>query len=282
MNEVAFLISPNKEVEQIEFSWSPARNIGMHKIVSGAVEFLKEEITREYKIYIATADFPLRNNSEDPGVLHFDMVTEDPNSNDIFPLFSFGNWIDMRLEDWDEFVSEIQGNNHIDKIQDNRLFWSGSCGTSTRRQEYLHFCHVYPKLFHGINMSWIQKGGGITEPVSFTSWKDHCKYKYLLDIQGYSWGSRLKFIPYCNRPLFAPNRKYLTWSCIEILKQKLHVPVAEDFSDLPEKYEWAEKNQDLVFSNAKKLLNFCLDSFSFKNVCKKAAKLIKEKIESKR
>jgi hypothetical protein len=278
MNEVVFLLNP-EGVKQVGFSWSPARNIGMHKIINGAFEILRKKIKKEFSVHVATGDFPLKNKSKDSNVIYFDMVSDDFNKNDIFPDFIFGNWVDMGLEDWDQFVGEIQQNNNVDKIKDERLFWSGSLATSCIRQVYIRMCEINPIQFCGSNISWIQKGNGITEPnISFVSWKDHCRYKYLLDLPGHSWGTRLKFIPYCNRPLFVSERSYWTWSCVEILKQNLHISIREDLSDLIEKYKWADDNQELVFSNATKLLNFCLEHFSFKNICQRAADLIVEKI----
>lgn len=282
MNEVSFKINANG-VEQIGFSWSPARNIGIKKILAGAFEILIDhrDITKEYTIHIATADFPLnRVANSSNNEMCFDTVTDNFNSDDIFPDFIFGNWGDVGLEDWDDFVYKIQKYNDYDYIKDNRLFWSGVQGNAIERQKYLGLCSQYPKYFHGINIFWSNNGDGTTTPSnSFTSWSDHCAYKYLLDIPGYSWGTRVKFIPYCNRPLFVSERNYWTWSCIEVLKQNLHISVASDFSDILDKYIWAENNQKSVFDNAKKLLSFCVNNFTFHNICNRAAQLIMKKMD---
>lgn len=177
----------------------------------------------------------------------------------------------MVREDWDDFVGDILSGNSLENISDDRLFWSGSSMTLSK-------CKEHPEFFHGMNMQWRQKENGLTEPVSFVSWKEHCRYKYLLDIPGYSWGTRTKFILFCNRPLFASGRKYWTWSCVEVLRHGLHIEVDEDFEDLLEKYRWAEENQELAFSNAERLMKICVETFSFKNICARAAKLISERI----
>jgi hypothetical protein len=282
MNSVEFVINKNG-VRQVGFSWSHARNVGTAKIINGAFEFFADQLDREYVVSVQTADFPRSHygpcESSRENFLAFDTVSSDFNKADLFPDFIFGNWSDIGLEDWDGFVGEILRNNSRENIHDERVFWSGSCMTSPHRNTYLSKCREFPEMFHGLNMHWKQKGeGGLTEPVSFVTWGEHCKYKYLLDIPGYSWGTRTKFIPFCNRPLFASGRKYWTWSCVEVLKHGLHVDIEENFGDLAEKYRWAEENQDLVFSNATQLMETCRKTFSFKNVCKRAADLILKKI----
>jgi len=282
MNTVAFIIGP-ESIEQYEFSWSYSRNEGIKKILKKAHENIKKEINKEYKIRIWTADFPKENYDKRPtedGVIELNTVSSIFENEDIFPDFSLGVWWDIKMENLDEFTSEIRSNNFFEKIKDNRVFWMGNTLTSNNRNLYLHLCKEYPEKFEGIRMNeWNQvDGGSRTIPKVFIPIKDYFIYKYLIDIAGWGWGSRLKFIPFCNRPIFVNQRSHFTWSCVEVLKHNLHIPVREDLVDLPEKFDWAESNQDLVFNNAEKLLNLCVESLSFKNVCEQASKVIISKV----
>lgn len=282
MNSVAFTITP-ESVSQCEFSWSYCRNEGIGKIIRKAHEdHIRHRISKEHKVRIWTADYPRDHYDKSPPsreVIELEMVSRDLDDEEIFPDFAFGNWSDMGMEDFDRFSSELRENNAPDRIEDPRLFWAGSVSTSPNRNVYMGLCARHPEKFCGVAMSWVPLDGGArTEPRSFVPMKDHCRYKYLAEIAGYSYGTRTKFIPFCNRPMFVNERRHFTWSCVKVLKQGLHIPVREDLGDLTEKFEWAERNQELVFGNARKLLDFCTNSFSFEKVCEQAAKLILNRI----
>jgi hypothetical protein len=283
MNSVAFAISPESAV-QCEFSWSHCRNEGISKIVKKAHhDHIRHEIDREYKVRIWPADFPRMhydNSVPRPEVIELDTVSSEFRNEDLFPDFSFGNWSDMGLEDFDEFSREIRENNSLERIEDQRLFWAGSMSTNPNRRVYMGLCATNPEKLHGVAMSWTPvDGGSRTEPRSFVSWKEHCGYKYLIEIAGHSYGTRTKFIPLCNRPMFVNERRHYTWSCVEALKHNLHIPVREDMSDLVEKVAWADQNEETVFANAGRLLAICTEAFSFENVCRHAAKVILSKID---
>jgi hypothetical protein len=283
MNSVAFTISPESVVQR-EFSWSHCRNEGIGKIVRKAHhDHIRHNIDREYKVRIWTADFPRSHYEKNPpsgDSIELETVSPDFKSEGLFPDFAFGNWSDMGLEDFDEFSREIRENNSSERIEDQRLFWTGSTLTSHNRSVYLGLCACNPEKLHGIAMNeWIPvDGGSRTEPKSFVPMHDHCRYKYLIDIAGYGYGSRIKFIPFCNRPMFVNERRHYTWSCVETLRHDLHIPVREDLSDLVEKVSWADQNEDAVFANAKRLLEICTEAFSFENVCRHAANVILSRI----
>jgi len=284
MNTTAFLIGP-ESIEQYEFSWSYSRNEGIKKILKKAHENIKKEINKEYKIRIWTADYPKEHYDKTPteeGVIELNTVSSKFENKELFPDFALGTWWDMKMEDLDKFTSEIRSNNSKKNIIDDRIFWVGSSLTSHNRNIYLNLCNQHPSKFKGIRMNeWIQVDNGArTIPDFFIPIKDQCDYKYLIDIAGYGYGSRIKFIPFCNRPMFVNERGHFTWSCVEVLKHNLHIPVEENLGDLVSKFEWAQKNEELVFNNSEKLLNLCINSLSFENVCKHAASLILSKVKT--
>ena len=284
MNGVIFQISP-EEIMQVGFSWSYCRNVGIGKILTKAYnDVLKHSINRKHTIRIWTADYPKKYYGE-PDITSEDVIdleTVSPvfDNTNLFPDFAHGNWWDMEMEDFDAFSQEIRNNNSVKNIKDPRLFWIGNDMTSFNRNTYLSLCNQFTEKMHGISMkNWKEVAdGGRTKPDYFVPIKDHCSYKYVIDIAGHGYGSRIKFLPFCNRPMFVNKRHYFTWSCVEVLKHNLHIPVREDLADLTEKFDWAESNQDLVFSNAEKLLNLCVDSLSFKNACEQASKVIISKV----
>lgn len=282
MNSVAFNIDP-ESVSQYEFSWSYCRNQGISKIIKKAHDKIKAQLKKNYKVRVWTADYPKIYYDKSPAekdLIELETVSPTFENDNIFPDFAFGNWWDMGMEDFDLFTKEIRERNNTENIEVNKLFWIGNSMTSHNRNTYLGLCSKHNDILDGVAMNNWEKvdGGSRTKPQYFVPIKDHCRYKYLIDIAGHGYGSRIKFLPFCNRPMFVNQRYYFTWSCVEVLKHDLHIPIKEDLSDLVSQINWAESNQKLVFSNAKKLLDTCIDSLSFEKICDHAANLILSKI----
>ncbi len=84
---------------------------------------------------------------------------------------------------------------------------------------------------------------------NFVSHPEHCKYRYLLDVEGgpshnasTGYSLRVKFLLHCGRLLFMVDRPLWSWAESRLEPWVHYVPVKRDLSDLDEKIQWADDN----------------------------------------
>jgi hypothetical protein len=79
----------------------------------------------------------------------------------------------------------------------------------------------------------------------FVTLEDHCKYNYLIDIEGNGYSGRIKYLLFTGRVVLIQERKLKTYYHF-LLKPFVHfVPVKDDFSDLLEKLDWLDQNPSI-------------------------------------
>lgn len=88
---------------------------------------------------------------------------------------------------------------------------------------------------------------------TFISHEDHCKYRYLLDVEGgpsanasTGYSLRVKFLMYTGRLLFIVDRPLWSWAEMLLEPWVHYVPVKRDLSDLEEKIQWADTHPEEV------------------------------------
>lgn len=94
-------------------------------------------------------------------------------------------------------------------------------------------------------------------------------YKYVIDLPGHCYSTKIFWMLFLKRPIFSvPNSKPAAWE-EKLLPWEHYIPVATDLSDMVEKYNWAEAHNE----ECHKIIN---NAFSFA-----MGNLTKEKIVSK-
>jgi len=277
---VEFLISKKHLELTVESHWE-CRNEGLLKIMTRAFEYLQErgELTESYTVRINTADGPTKDPVQKiPNFIEFDTSSRSTEEEGLFPDYIFGNWWHIGLRNFDSFTKEIIDNNGQETIKDKRLFWIGNLMGIRQRVDYIELCKKHSEKFAGIEMTWTDAG---RKPTFFVQTKDYCNYKYLLDLSGHGCSGRLKLLPFCGRPLFITDRNFWSWSDIAILRQKLHVSLKADLSDILDKFEDIETNYESASANAFKLAEYCKREFTFEKVCRYASDLLAKKMKQK-
>ena len=90
------------------------------------------------------------------------------------------------------------------------------------------------------------------------------KNKYLLSLEGNDVASDLKWKLYSNSVVFMRKPRVVSWAMEDTLEPFVHyIPLLDDFSDIEEKIEWAESNQEKckeIASNSTKFINQFLNT----------------------
>lgn len=87
---------------------------------------------------------------------------------------------------------------------------------------------------------------------------EQLKYKYILSIEGNDVASGLKWQLYSNSVVFMRKPKIVSWAMEDKLEPYVHyIAIKDDFSDLIEQIEYADKNYDKclnIIKNANKFI----------------------------
>ncbi len=97
---------------------------------------------------------------------------------------------------------------------------------------------------------------------------DFMKFKYLIDIRGFGWTDRVKYLLGMKRVLLLIERPYKEYYYDWLEPMKHYVPVKEDMSDLIDKIRLLEDNPDLYDYIAKCAFDFVRTHFSKNNIQK--------------
>ena len=150
---------------------------------------LKRHKINDLEILVNVLDYPINN----PYFLHFSKTTEC-NVNTI-PNFSFYKWTEAKSSNFMNTKEELINNNINWNDKLNKIFWAGSNLSpirSTLNKFANHDMYEYNLLDYG---------------GKFVKLVDHCKYKYLLDMEGLGYSGRVPYL-------------FLTGSCVIILENE--------------------------------------------------------------
>ncbi|WP_221563882.1 glycosyl transferase family 90 [Alkalihalobacillus sp. TS-13] len=73
---------------------------------------------------------------------------------------------------------------------------------------------------------------------------DHAQYKYVIDIQGVGYSSRLKLLMQLKRPVFIVERDYHEFFFPFMVPFKHYIPVKRNLSDLIPLIKWLNEDEE--------------------------------------
>lgn len=205
-----------------------------------------------FKFY--TGDYPTVDGSI------FSYSSQDKSKVIDIPDFDFVSWKEANIYDYQQQVDKIIEESNK-PFQFNKLFWIGNINTHPSRRFFLDTfsddtlieCRqLDPNLPNFKN--------------DFVTLEDHCKYKYLIDLQGNGFSARLKYLLFTGRPLLIQNRKWKTYYHKMLIPFEHFIPVNEDLSDLKEKINFLELNPDVANKIALNAQKFAMDNLNKINV----------------
>lgn len=152
----------------------------------------------------------------------------------------------------------------IDKIiNDNSDYESNKLGsfgfllgrTKPCRVNFIKYSKKYPE-----NYQYLSTTMYTVDNKDMYSWIDiKKKFKYFINLPGHTYCTKIYTMLFCKRLIFYIEPK-LKFDWENNLKPWIHyVPVKYDLSDLEERYEWAENNQDKVLKIVNNAFNYGME-----------------------
>ncbi len=175
--------------------------------------------------------------ARDSGLNHiFAYCTLYSVSNVVIPVPDFKSFIDRSEYFYEESMSECQKASGR-QWEDLRICWRGNVKTSVSRMQLLYMNERFPEYF---SFETVDKG----KEGTYMPMTEQTKYKYLIDVRGYSWTDRVKVLFHLSRPIFLVDRPYKEWYFDRLVPWKHYIPVKEDLSDLVEAYNYMEAHPE--------------------------------------
>ncbi len=186
------------------------------------------------QIKISTSEFSNDNNEYSP--------CKENSYNNLIPDFSFHNYPKIGIPDYEQYVSDIH-NSGLTKFEKDRVGWVGDSKYSSNRQTLINIGNSNKHIFDFIDTGADSSDNNDTERIGSIP-ELVKKYSILLDIEGTTYSSKLKYLLWSGRPILLVDRPYKEYY-FEYLKPWTHyIPVKRDLSDLTNKVDWCMTNYD--------------------------------------
>jgi hypothetical protein len=216
-----------------------SRNAATTHLLIEALQQCKGELSRSFSLPIFTDDFVRRP----PRVPHFAYCADDrPGHAIAIPDFFFWSWPEVGVSDYEATADAMlaAGDRPFD---DPRLFWIGNPTTHPTRERFLETAARDARI-KGVSVKWLKESQSVapmkTVGDRYVSLPDHCRYRYLLDLEGRGYSARVKLLLFSGRPLFLQARRWKEFFYADLVPWVHYIPVCEDLSDLGTQLNWAD------------------------------------------
>jgi len=246
------------------------RNESIIKLIINA--FKVNEVIFEnasFNVIINTGDRPIRN---EVGTCYIDDI-----SNTI-PCWSFDHWRVCGISSFTDTVLKIQSESIKKPIYD-KVFWTGCINPHIRpRILYEQLSSSNSDLICNSVDKYIWQEDGTVTYKDFTALPDHCKYKYLIDIQGMGYSGRLKFLLFTRRVVFIVDRVYKEFWHDGLIDGENCIMIKNDLSNLQEKLNMVRNDNKLYEYISTNAYNFAINTFTEEIINKQITDVFKLKI----
>jgi len=117
----------------------------------------------------------------------------------LFPNFNFNNWLEANIEDYQDVYKNFINNQISWNEKEDKIFWSGADTNIIRNKIHKSTISDSKYIINLIDRN--------TNNNKYYTIYEHKNYKYLLNMNGYSYGGRLNYL-------------FLSGSCVIILKNE--------------------------------------------------------------
>lgn len=221
------------------------RNVSTAHMLIEASHAVREGLERSFSIGVHTGDALL----DPPATPHLAYCAAiDQPRTIMIPDFVFWGWPEAGIDDYEETRLAILEASRRPP-EDPRLFWIGNPKTHPTRERFLELAAADNRI-HAAGLQWANATTGAgsrrlqSHGATFVSLADHCRYRYLIDLQGVGYSGRVKLLLFAGRPLFLQSRRWREFFYDGLVPFEHFIPVQEDLGDLSAQIDWAESHPD--------------------------------------
>ena len=215
VNEAIILVEIlNGDIKFIEKKGYESRN---QSVIDLLMQTNKYNKLPDVQFLVFTNDFINNSNITDKSYL-FTFCKKYNYKTSLFPNFNFSHWIESNISSYEYIYDSFTNSNLSWNDKEDIIYWTGSSTNIIRKKIY-----ESSKLYPNFNINLLDKNKSNFIPIN-----ESLKYKYLLNMNGYSFGGRLNYL-------------FLTKSCVIILKNNNKEEDYEEYF-----YKYFIPNQDYI------------------------------------
>ena len=241
-----------------DFGGYETRHVSTIRLLTMALTIAKENIKNNFSVVINTSDYAEDNTP------HFAYAKSEDQTNVILiPDFIMDSWPVCGIDDYTATVNAMVEQSK-GKIAYDKLFWIGNITTHKSRVTLCELAQIDNRI-ETIAMDWQHNEFKVLKKqpsTTFISLPEHCRYKYLIDIQGCGYSGRTKILLFSGRPLFLVDRQWHEYFYKDIKPYTHYIPVKKDLSDLIEKLDWADNHQEEALKIAKNAQDYAINNLT--------------------
>ena len=153
---------------------------------------------------------------------------------------SLFNWRDLLCGRVDEIIADTENYESNKLGAFGFLAGKGHVAAKPVRLKFIELAKLYPEKFEYLETD--KFGPQMENQVTYTDYKN--RYKYIIDLPGHHFLTKLYWMLFTRRTLFYVPQDY-TYNWEKLLKPYEHyIPLNYDLSNLVEQYEWAESHPE--------------------------------------
>lgn len=200
------------------------------------------------------------------GVPTLSFSTTDEDYSMCCPDFLFKAWPEVGINDFRDSVKRITEAGSR-PAETNIMGWRGAI-TNKSREKILSF--INPIKFDFQEIVWNRENPSKLTCSNFISMESAVsRWRYLIDLEGRGYSSRVKLLLFSRRVLFLQERRDKEWY-FEALRPWVHyIPVANNLSNLEERYDLIRADPDLEKELVGNSFKFALSTFSDLAICER-------------
>lgn len=186
------------------------------------------------------------------------------------PCPMFDHWKECKIKDYDTECLKISKKSKIPYTH-NKILWIGQPSNKIREKFVKDYSNNPRVSAISLRSHW---GHSTNIIKGYISLPDHCKYRYLIDLEGIGYSARIKFLMNTRRPLFIQKRRFNEYWFYLLKEYKHYIPVANDLSDLDKQLKWADNNVSKCLQIAKNAANFAAKNLRKKDAIKRLSDIL--------
>ena len=174
----------------------------------------------------------------------------------LVPDFNFWAWPEVGINNYSVTVNEIM-NAGNEPATFEKIGWIGNINTSDIRKNLFLYGKKNPTILDVISMEWSNSGTTKLNATHYLSMTDLVKkYSFLIDVEGYGYSGRLKYLLWSQRPVLLVDRPYKEYFFQHLKEWEHYIPVKRNLTDLMEKIKWCFTNTEKANRIAQNALEF--------------------------
>jgi hypothetical protein len=205
------------------------------------------------------------------GLKVFAYSTGSQDYSHVCPDWTFDSWVQVQIDDYEQISEEMAVLGDLPPSS-NLMGWRGAI-THPNRSRLLRYTDKNKYDIEEIR--WNRRNPNKLTGTNYVSIPDTVKkWRYLIDVEGNGFSTRVKLFLFSKRVLFLQERPYKEWYYSKLQPWVHYVPLNRDLSDLDHHFDIIKKDSKLEDEIRNNAFDFARNNLKIEHALKRWSDLI--------